>query len=148
MVKNLPAKAGSLRDSGFAPWAEKVPWRRGPGNPLQYSCLENPHGQRSLEGYGPWGHKEPGHDRRGLARRNAPTWLCGSLVTWESGLVSSPCSWCRQSCRKSGGPGFGPWVSGPLPGSVMLGPREQRGTGAFVGEILAIYPHLASSVLA
>ena len=23
----------------------------GHGNPLQYSCLENPHGQRSLEGY-------------------------------------------------------------------------------------------------
>ena len=29
----------------------------GPGNPLQYSCLENPHGQRSLEGYSPWGCK-------------------------------------------------------------------------------------------
>ena len=27
-------------------------------NPLQYSCLENPHGQRSLVGYIPWGHKE------------------------------------------------------------------------------------------
>ena len=24
------------------------------GNPLQYSCLENPHGQRSLVGYRPW----------------------------------------------------------------------------------------------
>ena len=28
------------------------------GNPLQYSCLENPHGQRSLAGYSPWGRKE------------------------------------------------------------------------------------------
>ena len=28
------------------------------GNPLQYSCLENPHRQRSLVGYGPRGHKE------------------------------------------------------------------------------------------
>ena len=28
------------------------------GNPLQYSCLENPHGQRSLVGYSPWGCKE------------------------------------------------------------------------------------------
>ena len=28
------------------------------GTPLQYSCLENPHGQRSLVGYSPWGHKE------------------------------------------------------------------------------------------
>ena len=25
---------------------------------LQYSCLENPHGQRSLAGYSPWGCKE------------------------------------------------------------------------------------------
>ena len=30
----------------------------GRGNPLQHSCLENPHGQRSLTGYSPWGHKE------------------------------------------------------------------------------------------
>ena len=29
-----------------------------PGNPLQYSCLENPHGQRSLVSYRPWGWKE------------------------------------------------------------------------------------------
>ena len=30
----------------------------GHGNPLQYSCLENPHGQRSLVGCRPWGCKE------------------------------------------------------------------------------------------
>ena len=30
----------------------------GPGNPLQYSWLENPHGQRSLEVCSPWSHKE------------------------------------------------------------------------------------------
>ena len=33
---------------------------RSPGewhaNPVQYSCLENPHEQRSLVGYSPWGH--------------------------------------------------------------------------------------------
>ena len=28
------------------------------GNPLQYSCLENPQGQRSLVGYSPWGCTE------------------------------------------------------------------------------------------
>ena len=28
------------------------------GNPLWYSCPENPHGQRSLAGYSPWGRKE------------------------------------------------------------------------------------------
>ena len=30
----------------------------GHGNPLQYSCLENPYGQRSLVGYSPPGCKE------------------------------------------------------------------------------------------
>ena len=28
------------------------------GNPLQYSCVENPHEQRSLAGYCPWCHNE------------------------------------------------------------------------------------------
>ena len=30
----------------------------GHGHPLQYSCLENPLGQRSLAGCSPWGRKE------------------------------------------------------------------------------------------
>ena len=30
----------------------------GLGYSLQYSSLLNPHGQRSLVGYSPWGHKE------------------------------------------------------------------------------------------
>ena len=29
----------------------------GHGNPLQYSCLENPHGQKSLVDYSPWSRK-------------------------------------------------------------------------------------------
>ena len=28
---------------------------------LQYSCLEKSHGQRSLVGFHPWGHKTHGH---------------------------------------------------------------------------------------
>ena len=32
----------------------------GNGNPLQCSCLENPHGQRNLAGYSPWDYKESG----------------------------------------------------------------------------------------
>ena len=37
---------------------EEVAPGRGHGNPLQYSCLENPPGQRSLLGYSMWGRKE------------------------------------------------------------------------------------------
>jgi len=41
VVKNLPADAGRCKRCGFDPWVGKIPWRRH-GNPLQYSCLENP----------------------------------------------------------------------------------------------------------
>jgi len=30
----------------------------GPGNPLQYSCPENPLGKRILVSYSPWDHKQ------------------------------------------------------------------------------------------
>jgi len=63
----MPANAGdmdSISGSGRYPGEEN-------GNPLQYSCMENPvflsgksHGQRSLVGYSPWSHKVR-HERAG-----------------------------------------------------------------------------------
>ena len=35
------------------------PLKKGMATPLQYSYLEDPHGQRSLESYSPRGHREP-----------------------------------------------------------------------------------------
>ena len=52
VVKNLPANAGHIRNAGSIPGSGRSPGG-GHGNPLQYSCLENPHGQRSLAGYCP-----------------------------------------------------------------------------------------------
>ena len=57
MVNNPPDSAGVARDSGSIPGSGRSS-RGGRGNPLQYSCLENPLGQRSLAGYSPWGCKE------------------------------------------------------------------------------------------
>ena len=57
MIKNLLANAGATGDTGSIPGSGRSPGGRN-GNPLQYSCLENSHGQRSLVGYHPWGHKE------------------------------------------------------------------------------------------
>ena len=54
VVKNLPAKAG---DPGFDPWVGKVPWRR-KWQPTPVFLPGNPHGQRRLAGYSPWGCKE------------------------------------------------------------------------------------------
>ena len=47
MVKNLPANAGDIRDVGSVPGLGRSPGA-GHNKPLQCSCLENPHGQRSL----------------------------------------------------------------------------------------------------
>ena len=49
--------ACSVGDLGSISGLERSPGE-GHGNPLQYSYLENHHGQRSLLGYSPWGHKE------------------------------------------------------------------------------------------
>ena len=39
--KNLPANSGDTRDMGLIPGSRRSPGG-GNGNPLQYSCLENP----------------------------------------------------------------------------------------------------------
>ena len=41
VIKNLPVNAGDTRDMGSIPGSERSPGV-GNGNPLQYSCLENP----------------------------------------------------------------------------------------------------------
>ena len=52
VVKSLPVNAGDGRHTGLIPGLGRYPGG-GLGNPLRYSCLENPHGQRSLKGYSP-----------------------------------------------------------------------------------------------
>ena len=54
VVKNLPANAG---DSSYIPWSGRSPGE-GNGNPLQYSCLENPMDSGAWQVKSPWGRKE------------------------------------------------------------------------------------------
>ena len=58
MVKNWPANAGDIRDSGLIPGLGRPPGR-GHGNPLQHSCLENPMDR------GAWWAKSMGSQRVG-----------------------------------------------------------------------------------
>ena len=51
VVKNPPANAGDLREF------RKIPWRRAQ-QPTPVFLPGESHEQRSLEGYGPYGHKE------------------------------------------------------------------------------------------
>ena len=55
--KDPACQSRSTGDEGLIPGLGRSPGE-GHGNALEYSCLENPRGQRSLGGYSPWGRKE------------------------------------------------------------------------------------------
>ena len=81
-------------DLGLIPGLERSP-EEGNANPLQYSCLDNPHGQRSLVGYSSWGCKESDTTERlsttvfnyayMLSHFN-PIWLCDPMDHNPSGF--------------------------------------------------------------
>ena len=56
LVKNLPA----IWEMWFDPWVGKIPWRRA-WQPTPIFLPGESHGQKSLVGHSPWGHK--GSDR-------------------------------------------------------------------------------------
>ena len=71
MVKNLPAMQET--------WIPSLGWEdplEEDGNPLQYSCLENPQGQRSLVGYCSWGCKESDRTERLSTAQHRSLTLC------------------------------------------------------------------------
>ena len=55
--------AHNAGDLGSIPGSGRLTGERN-GNLLQYSCLENPHGQKSLAGYSPWCCKESDTNKR------------------------------------------------------------------------------------
>ena len=61
MVKNPPARAGYIRDVGSIPGLGRSPGG-GNGNPLQYSCLENPMDTEDLRGLQSTGSQRVGHN--------------------------------------------------------------------------------------
>ena len=52
VVKNLPVNGKGLFDL----WVRKIPWKR-EWQPTPVFLPGESHGQRSLQGYSPWGHK-------------------------------------------------------------------------------------------
>ena len=75
--------ACNVGDLGSTPRLGRSPGRWH-GNPLQYSCLENPHGQRRLVDYSPCGHKELDMTER----------LSTALYSWQSSYKRI----CHYSC--------------------------------------------------
>ena len=51
---------------------------------IQYSCLENPHGQMCLAGYSPWGRKQSDTTGKLSARTHTHTHtLLGDVLYWK-----------------------------------------------------------------
>ena len=90
VVKNLLASAGSIEDAGLIPGLERSPGG-GHGNPLQYSCLGNSHGQRSqmveraerLQG------KRSSGSPTGLEKPKSELRACQKECAWQMLLISS-----------------------------------------------------------
>ena len=61
---------------GFSPWVGKILWRR-EWLPMPVFLPGESHGQRSLEGYSPWGHKESDTTERLNSIRSSSTQLSG-----------------------------------------------------------------------
>ena len=91
VVKNPPANAGDTRDTGSIPGSGRSPGG-GHGNPLQYSCLENPMDR------GAWWATV-----HGLTKSQTPWKWLGCLLTPLphdiSQLTSPPPWWLRTQGR-------------------------------------------------
>ena len=85
MVNNPPANAGDR--SEFVPWVRKIPWRRA-GQPTLVFLPGESHGQRTLAGYSPWGHKESDTTERLTHTHTAP------IVFHFSLLIEVKCPYC------------------------------------------------------
>ena len=56
VIKNLPANARDTREVGLIPGLGNIPWRS-KWHPTPIFLLGKFHGQRSLAGCSPWGHR-------------------------------------------------------------------------------------------
>ena len=82
MVKNPPGKEMWVLSLG---WED--PLEEGNGNPLQCSCLENPHRQRSLAGYSSWSCKES--DMTEATQHSIMTGICQYMDRGVLGVAKS-----------------------------------------------------------
>ena len=98
VVKKPPANAGAIRDAGSTSESGRSPGG-GHGSPLQHSCLENPHGQRSLEGFSPQGHRVR-HDWARIHRDLKP-WSVGVDIQWHCFKNTQEALFvCLRSCSE------------------------------------------------
>ena len=114
-VKNLPAMPETWV------WSRDGSPGEGNGHPLQYSCLENPHGQRSLAGYSPWGQKGSDTTER-LSTHTQFPYLLKWILSQKTGSISSP--WLF-------------WHQGPVSWKTIF--PQTRGGGWFQDDLSSLH---------
>ena len=105
----------------LSPWVGKIPWRR-KWQPTPVFLPEETHGQRSLVGYGPWGHKESDMKQNNLAhthrfRKDPPPLLQppkSHPFSISLSHTSTAAAKSLQSCPTLCGP-----IDGSPPGSLV-----------------------------
>ena len=121
------------------------------GNPLQYSCLENPHGQRSLVGYGPLPLLLFSHVWLFVAPWTAAHQTSLSYHSLSLGACSNSCplsQWCHPTNSSSVVPFFSCLQSLPGSGSFLINHLytsggQSIGTSTTVHRITKSYTRLS-----
>ena len=125
-IKCLPA----MQETRFDPWVGKIPWRR-EWQPSPVLLPGESHGQRSLAGYSPWGHKELDMTERlhlHFHSTGIKWWI--TKATGFPGSASGRKSTCQYSkCKRCGsipGSGRSPGEDhgNPLQSSCLENPME------------------------
>ena len=91
VIKNLPASAGDIRDLGSIPGSGRS-LGEGNGNPLQYACLEESHGQREPGGLPSmgsqsWTRLKPLNSSSSSSRRDLNSELRHCTIHWAAFVV-------------------------------------------------------------
>ena len=97
-IKDSACQCRRCKRTGFSPWVRKIPWRR-KWQPTPVFLPEKFHGQRSLLGYSPWGHKQSDKTEQ-LTHTYIPTHmvkndesLCSDwtqIAVWACNMTFSP----------------------------------------------------------
>ena len=151
LVKNSPANAEDVKDTGFIdPWVRKIPWKR-KWQPTPVFLRGEYHGQRSLVGYSSRGCKDLDTIEHVHACIQAHTqWffiiclICTNKWNYKKYWGFPGSSDCRESACNAGDPGsgqcridpgFNPWI-GKIPWRREWQPTPVFLPGEFHGQIM------------
>ena len=126
-VKNLPA----IRRPGIYLWVWKIPWRR-EWLPTPVFFPREFHGQRSLVGYCPWGHKESASTERLIRSLSLLYYSIGLYSPGGSDGKESACSVGDLGSIPESGRSSGEGNGNPLQYSCLGNPMEWRAWQATV----------------